>query len=564
MVFHDLLSNIVSICRNYPQILIFLSLAIGYYVGRIKFFGFSLGSTASVLLTAIILGQMNVVITPLIKSIAFALFIFTIGYKVGPHFFGGLKKEGIHYIILALFFAIVGLVTAILLGKFFGFDKGITAGLLGGAITQSSIIGTAEGAIGSLSISAAQKTALISNTAVAYAITYIFGVAGLILFYKIVPRLLKINLKDEAQKLEAQLSGKEVVKADSGVFEWNMRPNIRIYSVTNKNLEGKKVSELQDLLAKGVTIEKIKRGSQLIEPKLDTKIHSDDLILVVGNRKKIIEAYDIIGPEVDDPILSKLTSEMLKVCVTKPTAVGKKLGEIISNYCNNCFVVKVTRLGHELPIKKNTVILNCDILYVIGLQKNVETFAKKTGYSKRKTQTTDLAMIGLGCFIGTLLGLVSVKIGAIPLTLGIGGGVLLSGLFFGWLRALHPTFGQIPSGAQWILTELGLNLFIACVGLTAGPRAIHALQTHGAKLFFAGVALTLIPHILSMIFGRVVLKLNIVLLLGALTGAGTATPSLNVLKDECGSSTPALGYSVPYAIGNFILTIWGTVIINFM
>jgi len=564
MILHDILDDIVSLCRNYPQIPIFLSLAIGYYVGKIKIFGFSLGATASVLLTAIALGQMDITITPLIKTVAFALFIFTIGYKVGPHFFGGLKKEGINYIILSLFFAVVGLITAILLGKFFGFDKGTTAGLLGGALTQSSIIGTAEGAITKLSASAAQKTALTSNIAVAYAITYIFGVAGLILFYKIVPRLLKINLKDEAKKLETQLSGESGTKGETDVFTWNTRPNIRIYRVTHQNIEGKTIQELEDILDDGVTIEKIKRDNLLIEPTPHIKIQHDDILLIVGNRKKIIDAQNIIGPETDDPDLTQLTNKMLKICVTKPVAVGKTLGQITNTYCNNCFVIKVTRLGHELPIKKNLIILNCDILYLIGLQKNVELFAKKVGYLKQKTHTTDLAMLGLGCFIGTLLGLITIKLGAIPLTLGIGGGVLLAGLLFGWLRAVHPTFGQIPSSAQWLLTELGLNLFIACVGLTAGPRAIHALQTHGAKLFFAGVALTLIPHILGLIFGRFVLKLNIVLLLGALTGSGTATPSLNVLKDESDSSTPALGYSIPYAIGNFVLTIWGTIIINFM
>ena len=152
----------------------------------------------------------------------------------------------------------------------------------------------------------------------------------------------------------------------------------------------------------------------------------------------------------------------------------------------------------------------------------------------------------------------------IPLTLGVGGGVLLSGLVFGWLRSVHPTFGQIPSGAQWVFTDLGLNLFIACVGLTAGPRAIHALQTTGASLFLAGVILTLTPHIIGLIFGRLVLKMNLVLLFGALTGAGTNTATLNALKEEADSPAPVLGYTVPFAFGNVLLTIWGTVLVNVM
>ncbi|MFC1842382.1 aspartate-alanine antiporter [Candidatus Dependentiae bacterium] len=562
MIFHDMLNGIVSLCRSHPELLIFLSLAIGYYVGKIKFFGFSLGSTASVLLAALVLGQANVQITPLIKLVAFALFIFTIGYRVGPQFFGGLKKEGLNYIFLALFVAIVGLVTAILLGKFFGFDKGTTAGFLAGAMTQSSVIGTAEGAIRGLSVTASQKSLLTSNIAVAYAITYIFGVAGLILFYKIVPKILRINLKDEARKLETPEIKMGSISPDD--FAWNVRPNVRMYRVTNHSVIGKTIKYVQDLFEKKVTIEKIKRDNQLLEPKLDTVIKANDVLLLIGSRKQILGYQENIGPEVDDATLADLPMEFLKICVIKKEAVGKSLKEIISMFGKNCFVSRVTRQGHELTLNKDMKIDKCDLLHVIGLKKDMENFVKLVGYPERKTKKTDLVMVGLGCFFGTLLGLAAVKVGYISLTLGVGGGVLLAGLLFGWLRSIHPTFGQVPEGAQWLLSDLGLNLFIACVGLTAGPRAIEALQTHGPTLFFAGVILTLMPHILGIVFGRVFLKLNYALLFGALTGAGTATPSLNVLKNEADSPVPALGYTVPYAIGNFVLTVWGTVIINFM
>jgi len=389
----ELWHDIVMICRHHPQLLIFLSLAIGYYIAKINIFGFSLGSTAGVLLAALVLGQIGVSITPLIKDIAFALFIFTIGYKVGPEFFGSLKKEGLSYIILAVLFAIVGLIAALILAKLFDFGQGIAAGLLAGALTQSSVLGTAEGAIRSLSISTTQQTALSSNMAVAYAISYIFGVAGLIVFYKIVPGILGLNLKAEAKKLNTQ----------------------------NKKTADKK---------------------------------------------------------------------------------------------------------EEIAI-----------------------------------QETNIIMLGLGCFLGTLLGLLAFTIKDIPLTLGIGGGVLLVGLIFGALQVNYQAFCSIPAQAEWLLISLGLNLFIACVGLTAGPKAIEALQAHGIELFFAGALLTLTPHIICLIIGRLFFKLNPVLLLGALVGAGTATPSLNVLKDESDSVAPAIGYTIPYAIGNFILTIWGTIIV---
>lgn len=406
MIIDTLWHDVVSICKDHPQLLIFLSLAIGYFVGKLKLFGFSLGSTASVLLAALALGQLDVTITPLIKAVAFALFIFTIGYKVGPEFFGALKKEGLEYVALSIFVAVVGLITAVVLGKLFGFNQGTTAGLMSGAMTQSSIIGTAEDAIHSLSVSAAEQTILSTDVAIAYAITYLFGVAGLILFYKLVPRILGINLKQEAKQLEGQLSA-----ASS--------------SHTASESSAKPVDEMQ-------------------------------------------------------------------------------------------------------------------------------------------ANKTNIVIVGLGCFLGTLLGVATLKIGFVTLTLGTGGGILLLGLLFGWLQTKYSFFGPIPPAAQWILSDLGLNLFIACVGLTAGPRAVQALESHGASLFVAGMILTLTPHILGLLFGKLILRMNWVLLLGALTGAGTATPSLNVLKNECDSSAPALGYTVPYALGNFILTIWGTIIVMIM
>jgi len=557
--------DIVEICRSYPQIVVFLAIAIGYFGGKIKFHGFNIGSTAGVLLAALALGQMTIEVPALLKAVSFALFIFCMGYKVGPQFFGALKKEGLHYIWLSLFLAVLGLVIAIVLGKAFGFDKGTTAGLLAGSMTQSSVIGTAEGAIKHLAISAADKTALESNVAVAYAITYLFGTAGLIFFFKMIPRLMKIDLRSEARKLEEEMSGGsgEIHKRPE-LFSWYKRLNLRAYRATNACIVGKTVSEVEALFPGKAAVEKLKRADRIIDPVPGTVVQSGDVIAIAGDRSELLKADEKIGPEVDDRNMVDIIGEILNICVLKPEAVGKTLGEISTEHGHGCFLRKITRQGHELPLTRNTVVHKSDVLQVAGAQTDVERFVKHLGYPERPTVVTDLVMVGLGCVLGTLIGLIMVPVMGIPITLGVGGGVLVSGLVFGWLRSLHPTFGQIPSGAQWVFTDLGLNLFIACVGLTAGPRAMYALQTTGASLFLAGVILTLAPHAISLIFGRLVLKMNPVLLLGALTGAGTCTATLNTLKEEADSAVPVLGYTVPFAFGNVLLTIWGTVLINVM
>ena len=558
------MQSVIDLCREYPQIVVFLALAIGYFIGKIKMKGFTLGSTAGVLIAALVLGQMNIVVTPLLKTVSFALFIFCIGYKVGPQFFGGLKKEGLHYIWISIVVAVTGLVTAIILGKLFHFDKGTTAGFLAGAMTQSSAIGTAEGAIKHLAISAAEKATLEGNVAIAYAITYVFGTAGLIVFFKMVPRLLGIDLKKEAAKLEAEMSGGSSTDKRPELFLWNKQLEIRAYKITKPSMVGKKVSELESLFPEEVAVDEIERDGKVLDAEPDMVLQMNDIISFAGDVSQMLNACETIGPEINDDKVTDITGEILDVCVLTKDAVGKTLGEISKEHGHGCFLRKITRQGHEIAMMKDTVVHKCDVLTVTGAEKDVEKIVKYLGYPERPTQATDLVMVGLGCMLGTLLGLLAIKVGDIPVTLGVGGGVLVAGLICGWLRSLHPTFGQVPVGAQWILTDLGLNLFIACVGLTAGPKALHALQTSGVSLFFAGVILTLTPHIVGLFFGRYILKLNPVLLLGALTGAGTITAALNALKDEADSTTPALGYSVPYAFGNVLLTVWGTILVNVM
>jgi putative transport protein len=554
--------DIVAVFRDYPQIVVFLALATGYFVGRMRFFGFNLGSTAGVLLAALILGQMDITVTPLLKTVSFALFIFTIGYKVGPQFFGALKKEGLHYVWMSLFFAVIGLLTAVALAKVFGFDKGTAAGMLAGALTQSSVIGTADGAIKHLTGAGIDKSVLESNVAIAYAITYVFGTAGLVVFFKMVPRIMGIDLKKEAVELEKEMSGSAGENgAEAGSFSWAGRLILRAYRVEKAGAAGKTVDEIKKMFPEEVAVDRIRRGDRVFEPELDTEILQDDILAVVGSRHVLFEGGRLLGPEVYDEKVANVTGEILKVCVTDDKAVGRSLGDIFSEQGHGCFIKSIYRQGQALPVKKNLKVKKCDLLQVAGGRSDVERLVSYLGYPERPTMATDLVMVGLGCVVGTLLGLAAVKVAGVPVTLGVGGGVLVAGLFAGWLRALHPTFGQIPGGAQWVFTDLGLNLFIACVGLTAGPKAIHAIRSTGISLFMAGAVLTLVPHVLSVLFGRYVLRLNPVLLFGSLTGAGTITAALNALKEEADSTLPALGYTVPYAFGNVLLTVWGTLLV---
>ncbi len=559
--------DILEIMRNNPELVLFLALGIGYFAGkRVKIFGFTLGSTASVLLAAILVGQVGIAIPPLLKNISFGLFIFTVGYKVGPQFFGSLKRDGLNYLWLAVAVALTSLVTAYAIGKIAHLDKGTTVGMFAGSMTTSAALGTGSDAVKHLDLKPEEKSTLDSNMAVAYAITYIFGTAGTIILIKLSPAIFRIDLKSEVRKLEEQMGGSQSDDEENqGTFSWTQRLDMRAFRALNGAVIGKSISGIEELLPDRVAIDKIKRADRVIETAPETVVSRDDILLVLGPTSRMVDAGELIGPEIDRAAVTDITGEVIDVCVLNRNVAGKTLGELGKlKLAHGLFLRKITRQGHDIPIMPGTTVHKCDILQVTGAKEDVEKAISFLGYPERPTTVTDLVTVAVGCIAGTLIGLIVVPVFGIPITLGAGGGILVSGLLCGWLRSMHPTFGQIPGGAQWILGDLGLNLFVACVGVTAGPQAFHAIKTTGLSVFIGGMIVTTLPVVVVMLLGLKVLKVNPILLLGAATGSHNCTASLNVVIEASGSPLAVLGYAAPYAFANVLLTVWGTIIVNLM
>ncbi len=561
-----MLHDILETLRAHPEIVIFLALGLGYFFGkRIKICGFSLGTTVCVLLAALVVGQVGVDVPPLVRNRSFALFIFCIGYKVGPQFFGALKSEGIGYILVTLVVAAAAVVSVVVIGKLMHFGQGTTAGIFAGSMTTSAALGTAEGAIGQLSITDSLKAAMNTNVAVAYAITYLFGTAGAIILIKFIPRFLKVDLRAEAKMLEKKMGALDEGAEGQSEFHWASQIELRAYKVTHANIVGKTVGAIEALFSSRIAIDRIGRAGACFEPAADTLVEAGDSLIVVAGPGAFVGACDILGPETDPCEAKDMSGETLEVCVLNKAIVGKTLGELSRDKSGHgVFLRRITRQGYEIPIVKDLVVHKCDVLQFIGGKDDVERVVKLLGYAERPTIITDLATVALGCILGTFLGLIVIPVAGLPVTLGTGGGVLVAGLLFGWLRSLHPTFGQIPGGAQWFLSDFCLNLFIACVGITAGPQAVHAFKTSGLAIFIAGIAVTSIPIFAGFIFGRKVLKMNILLLLGSLTGAHNVTAALDVLTEDSGSSVSVISYAVPYAFANVVLTVMGSFIVNMM
>jgi putative transport protein len=405
----------------------------------------------------------------------------------------------------------------------------------------------------------------MNNIPVAYAVSYLVGTAFIVWFLpNIGPRLMGVNLREEGRKLQAKISSGEA--AEAGVQSAFQQFGVRAYRVTNPRLLNKTVAELEAMPKEmRVFISRVRHNGAILEPEPATVIHPGDVVAVVTRTEVLMARGTEIGPEVDDKALLDFPQESLDVVITNKALAGKTLWELAAlEFARGVFLRKLMRVGEPMPFTAETRIDRGDVLSLVGAKRDVERAAKELGYADRPAITTDMIFVGLGIFFGGLVGLLTITIGGLPITLTASGGALVMGLVFGWLRSVRPTFGRIPEPAMWVFDTVGLTTFMACVGLAAGPSFIAGLQKSGISLVFVGLVVAVLPHVTSILFGRYILKMNPLILLGTCSGAGTITAALRAVQDEAQSKLPALGYTVPYALGNILLTAWGPVIVVMM
>jgi len=552
--------------REHQELAVFLTLAIGFFIGRLKIGTFSLGTAVGTLLAGVAIGQMNIEVPAVVKYVFFDLFLFTTGYKVGPQFFRALKKDALPQLAITLVLCLTCLIAAYTAAKLLGYDVGTAAGMLAGAFTESTVIGTASDAINRVAtFSDAEKTSLINNIPVAYAVTYLIGTAFIVWFLPNVgPKLMRVNLKEEARKLRAKIAASGGGEPETTSAYQALA--VRAYQVTNPNLINRNVAELEARPKQArVFISRIRREGKIIEPEPNMIVREGDVIAVLTRSELHTARGAEIGSEVDDKELLDFPIEVLDVVVTKKSLVDKNIVDLAAmDFAKGVFLKKLTRVGEPMPFSPATRIERGDVMTLIGATRDVERAAKNLGYADRETVMTDIVFVGLGIVLGGFVGLLTVTVGGLPLTLTASGGALIMGLIFGWLRAVYPTFGRIPGSAMWIFDTVGLTVFMACVGLAAGPSFFSGLQKSGVSLVFVGLVIAILPHAVSILFGRYVLKMNPVIVLGACCGAGTITAALRAVQEEAESDLPALGYTVPYAIGNIVLTAWGPVLVAMM
>ena len=545
-----------------PEIFLLLSIAIGTILGRLKFFGFAIGTTACTLIVAVILGQLGAFTIPaLFKTVLFSLFVFTIGYRSGPEFFASLSVRTLAQVAMALVLGLTGLIVVLIFAFTLHLDPGTAAGLASGSLTQSSMIGTASGALSQLGLPEKVLDQQLANIAAGYAVTYVLGYILTLLFVPFVaPKLMGVNLKAEAARLEAELSDGAAPKNENLAYR---KFQARAYRVSTA--AGRTVRQIEGEIGRRTVIERIVRSGADIEPRADAVLAAGDDVVIAGPTAAIVAARPVIGDEIDaDEILRAIPGNVVEVLVTERQLHGRSLQEIADRVGDNArgvFLRALTRMGREVPLSPDTRIYVGDVMTLVGNTRNIERAASRVGQVVRSGDRTDIAYLAAGIAFGLLAGLVSVKFGSIALTLGGGGGALIAGLVCGWYRSKRPTMGAMPPAAQQTLVDLGLGGFIAAIGLANGQAAWSAIQAHGLLLVGMGVVVTLVPMIVATIFAHRVLRMNPVIICGALAGAMTVDAAVTGACDIAESQTPVLGVAVPYAIGNVLLTVLGPIIV---
>lgn len=564
------LTHIQALFKHMPEIALFLSLAIGYAIGKISFGKFQLGGVAGSLLAAIVVSQVGVHINAVTQNILFALFIFAVGYTSGPQFFRSLGKKTLREVALALIVAILGLAVAVTLSKMLSLDKGLAAGVTAGGLTQSAIMGTASDALNKMGqlgmLTPEQVTSMQDNIGIGFAVSYVFGaLITIIICANVLPKVMGNSIRDDAVKAEAMLhkSGINITEEQHMAVPFLAGRLFRISAGAGLNVAAVENASMLDNM---VTVEKIKRNGHVVGFTHDFVLKKGDIVLLVGKRNAVFNTGKKLGTEINGASDMDFVIQTRRVVMTNDAMDGKTVSEIYAmsdeQMRHGVYVLALSHNGSRSTVNSDTVVKKGDIITLYGSMADVARVAVLIGYVIIPSDKTDFVYLSIGIIVGLLIGLISVTVGGVPITMGSGGGALLAGLIFGWFRTKHLSFGELPESAAQFLKDFGLAGFVAVIGLNSGQLAIKTLKSDGGEIFIVGLAITIIPLVLSLLVGRFILRYdNSAKFAGALAGASSATPALGAVLDKAGNSIPAGSFAITYALANVFLTMLGPLVV---
>ncbi|WP_086831219.1 aspartate-alanine antiporter [Streptomyces sp. NRRL B-24572] len=556
-----------NIFHPHPELLVFITVALGFLFGKLRYKAIALGAVTGCLVAGLLLGaQFEVTIDGTVKNLFFTMFLFALGYKVGPQFFRGLKKDGLPQVVNAVVVCVTGLLVSWGFAVMLGYGPGLSAGLLGGALTQSAVIGVAQDAIGNLpGLSADQMKNEENLVAIGYAVTYPLGtILCAMLLANVLPKLYKRDLAAESAQLAKELDTPgDNPDLDEGYYE----VVLRAYEMDHSPLVGRTIDDFENQqkeLGHRIYITRVRREGKILAPSQQTVLRSGDVLAVSALRGSLVDfdARTHIGPETDDVELLGYQTETLHVVASEKAHLGQTVAELRREpFMVGVYIDRIYRSGAEFPYRLSTKLERGDTVILTGPKRLVDPAGKAIGKPVPTSFATDMLWVGLGIFLGGCIGIPALTVSGVPISLSTSGGALIMGLVFGWIRGKYPTYGNVPPGAQWFMDTLGLCLFVAVVGINAGPSFTSGLSTAGWGLLVWGAVATVLPLIVGFLVGHHVQKIRFPILMGVLAGGQTTTAAIGAINEQSKSQIPTLGYTIPYAVGNVLLTIWGAVIV---
>jgi putative transport protein len=507
---------------------LFLIILIGFIIGRIKIKGISLDVSA-VIFVALFFGHHGIVVPIDFQYIGLVLFIFTIGIQAGPSFFESFKKNGRTLATLVVLLIFVAGLLTFSVHYFFGVDKNLAIGLLNGSLTSTPGLATAIDITGS------------PLASIGYGIGYPFGVIGVILFVNFLPRILKVNLKEQEKTFK-----------DNVLMQY---PEIlaKHFVVENENVIGKSLKDLSIRFMTKAVVSRIKHNNAVIIPENDVILDKGDIVRAVGSNEALERVKLLLGHETKEEIPLDKKYDVRSILVTNKEVVKKTLGQLHLEEAHNTTITRVRRSGIDLSPSPSLKLQFGDKLIVISSKENMEEVSKIFG--DNKLSNTDFLPITLGIILGILVGKISINFGDFTFGLGLTGGILIVALILGRTGKTGTIMWTMTGEANQVLRQIGLLFFLAAVGSSAGSSLESTFQQYGIELFVYGAFITLIPMIVTTIFARYYFKINILVLLGTLTGGMTSTPGLAATDTMVDSDAPAIAYATVYPIAMVVLII---------
>ncbi len=518
---------------------LFVIIAIGFIIGRLKIKGISLDMSA-VIFVALLFGHFGVIIPRDFQDIGLVLFVFTIGIQAGPGFFRTFRSEGRSLVAVALILVSLAAITTVASAWLFGIEFHLAVGLFTGALTSTPGLAAAIDSTGS------------SLAPIGYGIAYPFGVIGVIIFVKLLPVLLKVNIRDAEADIDRQLQ--------------RIYPEVcnRHFIIENDNIAGKTVGELQIRNMTGASISRVLSGGRAMTPSPGTVLHKGDLVKAVGSQEALEKVRLLIGSSTDLEIPLGEDYEVQSILVTRKDVVNKSIGQLnlFSNY--NATITRIRRSGIDIVPSESSQIRFGDKLLIACNKENMQSVAEVFGNQEKKLSDTNMFPIAAGIVLGIMAGQISIEFSEnLVFSPGLAGGVLLVALFLGNIGKTGPVIWTMSAMANQLLRQLGLLFFLAAVGTQAGAQIAGTFNDYGINLFYAGILITIIPMAVSAFIAQRFFRLNLLSLFGTITGSMTSTPGLAAIDPITDSNAPQIAYATVYPVAMVVLIIFVHILAGF-